>query len=264
MTWVIENSKQNGLGFVTLLMIANHSNAEGRKAFPSMKTLAKECRTSLRSVQRTILKLERSGELSVDRSSGRVSHSYSLPLMPNVDTETTLPKRQPRQAGHVKTVERGHWVATLQHGHPDHVDSQRGHPRSANVDTVGLNVDIAVSTDPLEPSLEPKEISAFAVLMKHHADRVGKILDGGKQGKAIKSILAAGFSPDDAIACYQWTVGWADAPDWSLVQGKIGSWLSKRNGNGAEKRMSPAERKAWETEQKRIHGWPESDEQRTA
>lgn len=255
MTWVIENSKQTGLGFVTLLMIANHANAEGKKAFPSMKTLAKECRTSLRSVQRTILKLERSGELSVDRSGGRVSHAYSLPLIPNVDTETTLPKRQRRQGGHVKSDEHGQQVSTLQHGHSGHVDPQRGHPGSANVDTVGRNVDIAVSTDPLEPSIEPKEISAFAVLMKHHADRVGTILNGGRQGKAIKAILAAGFSAEDAIACYQWATSWSAAPDWPLVEGKIGSWLATRRGNGAEKELTAAERKARDEQLEKKMGW---------
>jgi hypothetical protein len=56
MAWVIDNSQQTGHGFVALLMIANHANAEGKKSFPSMKTLAKECRLSVRTIQRVILK----------------------------------------------------------------------------------------------------------------------------------------------------------------------------------------------------------------
>lgn len=102
---------------------------------------------------------------------------------------------------------------------------------------------------------EKKESTAFAVLMKHHADRVGKILDGGKQGKAIKSILSAGFSADDAIACYDWALGWSDAPDWSLVQGKIGSWLSKRRSNGAEHKLTATELATRDAERKRAKGW---------
>lgn len=103
---------------------------------------------------------------------------------------------------------------------------------------------------------EKKETTAFAVMMKHHADRVGKILDGGKQGAAIKRILSAGFSADDAIACYEWTATWSDAPDWALVQGKIGSWLAQRKGNGVEKpKMTPEQRKAHEDELKRQKGW---------
>lgn len=112
---------------------------------------------------------------------------------------------------------------------------------------------------------EKKETPAFAVLMKHHADRVGSILDGGKQGSAIKRILSAGVSVDDAVACYEWVTTWSDAPDWATVQGKITPWLAKRNGNGAQpKKRTPEERKAWEAEQRRKHGWPEFNDRRTA
>lgn len=251
MTWVIDNSQQTGLGFVALLMIANHANAEGHQSFPSMKTLAKECRTSLRSVQRTILKLERSGELKVDRSSGRVSHSYSLALMPNVDTEATLHPRQRRQRGHVKTVERGQEVATLQRGHPDHVDSQRGHPGPANVDTVGLNVDTAMSTEPLEPSIEPKEPTPHSRLIAFHADRITHVPDGGAQGAAVKWLLAR-YSPEQCVACYrfQLTEPWRKGDvSWLTVKQKIGTFLATKSGNGSRSyvddelaRAIPAER----------------------
>lgn len=265
MTWVIENSKQTGLGFVTLLMIANHANAEGRKAFPSMKTLAKECRTSLRSVQRVILKLEKSGELSVDRSGGRVSHSYALPLMPNVDTETTLPKSQRRQRGHVNTVERGQYVSTLQRGHSGHVESQRGHLRSSNVDTTGRNVDIAVSTDPLEPSLEKKK-TAHACLLDYHARRIGKIPDGAAQAGAVKWILDAGFSAEQAKGCYDFQLSedWRRGNvSWLTVKTRIGSWVAAQHGHAAPKRTTE-QQKAYEAEQRRKHGWPEFDDRRTA
>lgn len=103
---------------------------------------------------------------------------------------------------------------------------------------------------------EKKETPAFAVLMKHHADRVGAVLDGGKQGSAIKRILAAGFSVEDALACYQWVTGWSDAPDWALVQGKIGSWLAKRRDNGSDgPKLTPEQRKAREDELRRKNGW---------
>lgn len=98
---------------------------------------------------------------------------------------------------------------------------------------------------------EKKETPAFAVLMKHHADRVGKILDGGKQGKAIKNILSAGYSPEDAVACYQWATEWSDAPDWALVQGKIGSWLAQRRRNGTEKKLTLEQLAARDEERKR-------------
>lgn len=102
---------------------------------------------------------------------------------------------------------------------------------------------------------EKKETADFAVLMRYHADRIGKVLDGGKQGSAIKRILAAGYSTEDAIACYEWAVGWSDAPDWALVQGKIGSWLAQRRGNGGERKLTPAELAARDEERKRKGGW---------
>lgn len=239
MTWVIDNSKQTGLGFVTLLMIANHANAEGRQAFPSMKTLARECRTSLRSVQRVVLKLERSGELGVHRSSGRTSHSYSLPLMPNVDTVSTLPTHQRRQPDHVKSVERRH---------PDHVDnSERGHTghvKPINVDTVGFNVDIAMSTEPINHK-EKKEPSAHAELISFHAGFLdGPIPDQGAQGKAVKTLLE-NYSTQDCRNYYLHLRGqeWRDTPvTWLTVKHGIGDWLARGrpsnvNGNGSKPKV---------------------------
>ena len=98
---------------------------------------------------------------------------------------------------------------------------------------------------------EKKENNAHAILMRYHRDRIGsKILDGGKQGKAVKNILAAGHSVDDAIAAYEWVATWSDAPDWATVQGKIGAWLAKRRGNGT-KPISGEARAAKDEELKR-------------
>jgi hypothetical protein len=89
--------------------------------------------------------------------------------------------------------------------------------------------------------IEEKDTSAFAVLMKYHADKSETpILDGGKQGKAIKRILAAGHSVDSALAAYEWVSTWSDAPDWSVVQGKIGPWLAQRR-NGSKKHQAGAD-----------------------
>lgn len=228
MTWVIDNSKQTGLGFVTLLMIANHANAEGRQAFPSMKTLARECRSSLRSVQRVILKLEKSGELQVHRSGGRISHSYSLPLMPNVDTESTLPRRQRR-----------HQVSTLQHGHPDHVKSQRGQIDPSNVDIGGLNVDIAMSTDPLEPSGNNKIPSPHGRLMEFLSLRNGGIANPGKEGKDAKLLLET-YTPEQAEGCFDFLNAqkWREtAVTWGTVRGQIGNYL-KKHSNGSSQILS--------------------------
>lgn len=219
MAWVIEHSQQTGIGFVTLLMIANHANAEGKKAFPSMKTLAKECRLSLRTIQRTIIKLEASGELEVDRSSGRASHSYSLPLMPNVVTESTLPPRK-----------RGQQESTLEHGHSVHVEAQRGHGGSSNVVTGGSNVDTAESTEPYNRNTNHKEPTPHSRLMAFHASRlVGGIPDAGGQGAALKWLLER-YSPEQCEAEYLKLAGedWRSTPvTWLTVKKHIGADLAR-------------------------------------
>jgi hypothetical protein len=214
MAWVIQNSKQTGHGFVTLLMIANHANAEGKKSFPSMKTLATECRLSVRTIQRVILKLEDSGELQVDRSGGRACHSYSLPLMFNVDTESTL-----------------------QPGQPVHVDSERGQNEPSNVDKIDANVDRAVSTDPYNRNTNHKEPSAHSRLMAFHAANLtGEIPDAAAQGAAVKWLLKQ-FTPEQCEAEYEKlrSEEWRTTPvTWLTVKKHIGADLARaeHNGNG--------------------------------
>ena len=77
-SWVIEHSK-HGLGdLVVLLMIASHAHSDGTGAFPSTKTLARESRLTKRQVYRCLLRLEKSGELQIQRRTRRTS-LYSLP-----------------------------------------------------------------------------------------------------------------------------------------------------------------------------------------
>lgn len=219
MAWVIDNSKQTGHGFVALLMIANHANAEGKKSFPSMKTLAKECRLSVRTIQRVILKLEGSGELQVDRSGGRASHSYCLPLMsnvdsavstlntPNLDTESTLQRRQ-----------------------PVHVESQHGQTEHSNVDKIVVNVDRAVSTEPYNRNTNHKDLSPHSRLMAFHASRLaGEIPDGAAQGKAIKWLLKQ-YTPEQCETEYKKLSNeeWRTTPvTWITVRRNIGADLAR-------------------------------------
>ena len=221
MAWVIDNSNQTGHGFVTLLMIANHANAEGQKSFPSMKTLAKECRLSVRTIQRVILKLEASGELKVDRSAGRASHSYSLPLMLNVDrTVSTL------NTANVDTE------STLQRRQPVHVGAERGQTEPSNVDKIDANVDRAVSTEPYNRKKNHKEQSPHSRLMAFHDSRlVGGISDAGAQGAAIKWLLER-FTPEQCEAEYLKLAGeeWRSTPvTWLTVKKHIGGDLARAN-----------------------------------
>lgn len=225
MAWVIEHSQQTGIGFVTLLMIANHANAEGGRSFPSMKTLARECRLSLRTIQRTVLKLEKSGELAVDRSSGRASHCYSLPLMSNVVTQSTL------KGSNVDTVE-----STLQRGHSVHVEPERGHCGSSNVVTGGSNVDTAESTEPYNRNTNHKTSSAHARLMGFIRRQNGAI-NAGKEGKAAKEILKL-YTPEQAEACFLHLAGqkWRNgAVTWTTVLPEIGTFVKNDASGSSEK-----------------------------
>lgn len=70
MSWVIEHSGHKGNAFVVLLMIANHAKDDGSGAWPSIATLARKARIGERTVQRTIARLVRSKELSMQVGKG--------------------------------------------------------------------------------------------------------------------------------------------------------------------------------------------------
>ena len=70
MSYVIDNSRQTGVAYTLMLMIANHADRYGRNAFPSIPTLAAECRTTERNIKRILPVLEASGELRTYRGEG--------------------------------------------------------------------------------------------------------------------------------------------------------------------------------------------------
>lgn len=70
MSYVIDNSRQKREAYTLMLMIANHADRYGRNAFPSISTLAGECRTSDRNIKRILPVLEASGELRIYRGEG--------------------------------------------------------------------------------------------------------------------------------------------------------------------------------------------------
>ena len=80
-SWVVEHSQTKANPFIVLLMIANHAHSDGTGAWPSIETLARESRLSERTVQRAIRRLEKTGELEVERSDGgRKSNYYCVKM----------------------------------------------------------------------------------------------------------------------------------------------------------------------------------------
>ncbi|HXG85513.1 MAG TPA: helix-turn-helix domain-containing protein [Pyrinomonadaceae bacterium] len=89
-SWVIKNSKHKGSALLVMLMIANHAHADGSNAFPSVQTLAAECRMSERQIIRLIAELEKSGELLIEKSRGRIAHTYAINMRTNPDNLSSL------------------------------------------------------------------------------------------------------------------------------------------------------------------------------
>lgn len=96
--------------------------------------------------------------------------------------------------------------------------------KTENSDTDG-NRPIAAMT------LKPR--SDFQCLMDYHANRIGTILDGGAQGKAIKKLLKY-FTVDECIACYEYQLtSWREAVSWLTVASGSGIAQWKANGSPA-------------------------------
>lgn len=104
-SWVIDQSKHKGNSFVVLLMIANHARSDGTGAWPSVRTIAKECRLSERTVQRCIIRLSRHlwsfpPELRVQKCKGPYgSNLYEIP-----GVKLSPPRRQSVTDGVSDTV----------------------------------------------------------------------------------------------------------------------------------------------------------------
>src|ERR1700687_586328 len=79
-SWVTEKSQHKGSRLLALLMLANHCNPEGQESFPSIHTLARECRMSPRAVRYIIRGLVKSGELMCEANAGpRGCNVYRIP-----------------------------------------------------------------------------------------------------------------------------------------------------------------------------------------
>jgi Helix-turn-helix domain len=81
-TWVLEESEATLGSRLVLLSIASHANREGKCAFPSLDTIAKETLMCRREVIYCVGALEESGELRVHRGIGRGNpNNYELPFV---------------------------------------------------------------------------------------------------------------------------------------------------------------------------------------
>lgn len=80
LAWVLENSEATLADRLVLLAIANHADARGWNAWPSIPQIAKEARVGRATVFRALEALEALGEIVVERRPGR-SSMYGLPFL---------------------------------------------------------------------------------------------------------------------------------------------------------------------------------------
>lgn len=77
--WVLEHSEATLADRLVLLAIANHADARGWNAWPSIPLIASEARVDDRTVYRAIEALEKRGEIIVERRRGRPNR-YAVAL----------------------------------------------------------------------------------------------------------------------------------------------------------------------------------------
>ncbi len=96
-TAVINHSRARGSVYTVLLMLANHAHADGTNAYPSVETLAREARVSVRTVQGALQHLIAMGEVScTPREGPRGTNIYSI-LLP---IQGTPAESAPRKVRH--------------------------------------------------------------------------------------------------------------------------------------------------------------------
>ena len=85
--WVLEHSEATLADRLVLIAIANHADARGWNAWPSIGKIAEEAGVHEVTVWRSITALEKLGELAVQRRPGRPSR-YSLPAIHPLQSAT--------------------------------------------------------------------------------------------------------------------------------------------------------------------------------
>lgn len=181
MVWVLHQSPLRGAEKVILLGIANHADAHGENAWPSVSTLARYANVSERSVQRSLKQMESDGHIRIRRQRGGTADTPN-DRRPNLYTVVMngVTRTSPRQV-----------EMTL-------VDTSR--------DDVGV-VHGVTQVSP-EPSYEPsvKETrrarrpnplwDTIVDVCGYDAEALTKS-EQGRVGKAVSELKQVGATPDD-------------------------------------------------------------------
>ena len=130
MSWVWDNATVEGTALLMLLAIADHANDDG-VCWPSIGTLASKARVGERQAQRLVAALEESGAIEIERGVGR--RHTSIYRIKGVTHVTNSAKEK---VSHVSPI-----------------SQRKGDIQREKVTSSALKGDIAMSPEPLEPSL---------------------------------------------------------------------------------------------------------------
>jgi hypothetical protein len=81
-SWVLHQSKARLGDRLVLLMLADKANDDGTGAWPSVRTIAREARMSVRAVQYSLRRLEAAGAIVATGSSGHGTTVYTVLTTP--------------------------------------------------------------------------------------------------------------------------------------------------------------------------------------
>jgi hypothetical protein len=103
---VLDRSEAKGSARLLLVILAEHLNQNTRRCDPSVATLARECKTSRRTIPRLLAQLKAAGEIEIHAGGGRNHcNSYTITVAENPDTVVTLSAANPDTRVTVSTSE---------------------------------------------------------------------------------------------------------------------------------------------------------------
>lgn len=115
MGWVLGHSQSEGSDRLVLLAIANHADADGGLAFPSVAMIGEEARVDRATVFRALARLEQLGELEIVRGRGRgMRNTYCLKRL----QDATLDRVAPRNKRVASDAQKGRSSATQNRQEP--------------------------------------------------------------------------------------------------------------------------------------------------
>jgi DNA-binding transcriptional MocR family regulator len=160
LSWVLEESESEGLDRLVLLVVANHANDEWR-AWPSVRTIAREARVSTNTVGKAIRRLVALGELELERQGDRRrSSTYRMTRAPGTPVLSGV--ADPRHPSEGECREGVAQVSRLGRDTGVAQVSRLGRDRTKNQEPRTAQQSHSLERFPAEPELERDELAARA------------------------------------------------------------------------------------------------------